>query len=407
MLSILSASVVYGSVDTRSAISVVKSEDYTISQHGYRQAVDHKRPNSTTFDQQYFVLTPTRAQKDSPVFFVLGNETDATHEKLVQLYTAYGEPEDIMFISSEHRGYGQSITNGDQSKPEYVTINAALADYRRLIQKLKQTYTGPWIVAGYSYGGALAIQFGHDFPGLAEVILSSSAPVEWPFEIPTYATQARQNLGEGLSARLDRHLANLSQANVKPEQEYAKELLVGVTAGLSQIEAFQSFKPFISLLAYLPTSLFVSVLELLMPADAYAWADARSLKKLSHAQAKTGRFNWFTWKYQQCTQVGTFYGADLFHYSAYDHVEDCNETFGEMPPYQNGEKWEVAEKLRNSSSKMVLVSGGKDPWMQLGVRPGNDFSNIAFIYKAEGFHCPDRDDPDFGRQVMARLRSYF
>lgn len=404
---VFGAGMVFAAAETEAGAAVVQSDKYTITQHVYRQSVSHDKPNSATFDQQYFVLTPVTASKLSPVFFVLGNETDTTHEKLAQLYSAYGEPEDMIFISSEHRGYGQSITDGDQSKPDYVTIDAALKDYQLLIQDLKQNYTGPWVVAGYSYGGALAIQFGHDFPDLAQVILSSSAPIEWPFEIPAYAEQARQNLGERFSGRLHRHLARLSHADATPGQRYAKELLVGVTAGLSQIEAFQSFKPYISLLSYLPTSVLMSVLDLLMPEDAYAWADARRLKQLSHEQAKTGRFNWYTWKYQQCTEVGTFYGADLFHYSTQHHVEDCKATFGERPAYQHAAKWEVATMLRNTAISTVVVSGGQDPWMQLGVRPGHDFSNIEFIYKASGFHCPDRDDPVFGQQVLERLRAYF
>tara|TARA_R110002049_G_scaffold9747_12_gene48880 strand:+ start:3408 stop:4649 length:1242 start_codon:yes stop_codon:yes gene_type:complete len=381
-------------------------QPYAVNEYWFEQPVDHDAQDAGTYRQQYFVLKPTRATVDSPVFFVLGNETDTTSETLVSLHNIYGAPEDMIFILSEHRGYGQSITSGDQSKPSYVSVRSALADYQRLIQHLKNTYTGPWIVAGYSYGGALAIHFGHHYPESADVILSSSAPIHWPFQMPEYAAQTRRNFGEAMADRMEAHFFELSRREAGADQWRDRALLTSSTVGLAQIEKFQYLLPYISLLSYLPTPWFMGALDLALPPEAYEWADTRALRQVTQENAITGKYNWYTWKYQQCSELGTFWSEDFFHYEAAEHIQDCQQTFGESPQYLENTSWDVAGMLRNTSTRTVVVSGGKDPWMQLGVKPDHDFRNIDFLYKAEGYHCPDRYDPELAKEVMTRLRSH-
>jgi len=158
---------------------------YELTSQTFVQPIDHNNPDGETFEQEILILKPEEAALDSPVFFILGNESDATLEELSKLYRAYGSPKNIVFIQAEHRGYGQSITSDDdQSLPHYIQIDQALADYHQVVTAFKTEYTGSWMAAGYSYGGGLVINFAYQYPDDVKVILASSAVIDWPFYMP-------------------------------------------------------------------------------------------------------------------------------------------------------------------------------------------------------------------------------
>ncbi len=87
-----------------------RPDAYTIINTSITQPVEHARPAGPTFTQQVDILIPAKAAKNAPVFFNLGNEHDLTDRDIIALYTAYGAPENVIFIQAEHRGYGQSVT---------------------------------------------------------------------------------------------------------------------------------------------------------------------------------------------------------------------------------------------------------------------------------------------------------
>ena len=378
---------------------------FTIAERWYEQPVDHAKPQDEIYKQQIIMLSPKTVDNESDVLFVLGNETDATQENLVKLYRAYGSPQDVIFITAEHRGYGQSISRGPQTIPRYVSANAALQDYNRLIVDLKKTYTGNWMVAGYSYGGALAINFGHQSPETADAILASSAPVHWPFQIPQYDQQVIKSLGQGLTSRLHQHSKSLTPEKLFDQNWQDRELLTALTVGLSQNADSQTYKPYINALSYLPTSVFLKALHAILPEEAHAWSLHRIAAPLDHKAARSGAFNWYTWKYQQCNELGTFFDQGAFSYKKQDHVEDCIATFGNNPEFFDRPRWDVASMLAQLSIPITVVSGGRDPWIHLGVKPDHHYSNITYFYDENGYHCPDRDSQSFGTAVFTSLRN--
>jgi pimeloyl-ACP methyl ester carboxylesterase len=356
--------------------------------------------NKVTFEQRVITLTPNNASSDSTVFFVLGNEGIASKEALVHIYKSYNKPKDIIFMMAEHRGYGQSVTNENQDIPDYVTVNNALLDYKKIIDLKRTHYTGKWIIAGYSYGGALAIAYADKYPDTFDVALASSAPIDWPLYIPQYAAQVNENLPVELLTRLHEHGQNLS---LKPEnQKDGKriELLTSIIVGLSQNKAPESILTVISTLSYLSTDLFLDALEKMSPAPAFDWVTARTSDV---APARAQERVWYTWMYQQCNELGTFFIGAPFVYTKQQYIDKCKQAFKSEQHSFTQTKWDISSQLNHINKPIIVVSGGKDPWINLGVKPGHHFKNIQYVYSKDWFHCPDLNNPDAAKQTFDLL----
>jgi len=341
---------------------------------------------------------------------MLGNETDSTPEKLKALYKNYGSPEDFIFIAADHRGYGQSITNDNQTVPDYVTIEQVMEDYKALIDVYREEFTGPWVGAGYSYGGSLVIDFASRYPETVDVVLSSSAVIRYDFAFTEYGEHAEELLGDTIASNFKRHISTLHPPKPYSEAWKSQSDIVAMTVGLSQIQALQNLRPLASEIAPLPTPEFLDALEEKLPpvvkGQMDAWTERRVPQDISAEEARTGAYNWYTWKYQQCMEVGTFFVGGLFPYSIQDHIDDCVATFGIKPAYLNSKPWAISEKLAQITDPIVIVSAGRDPWVRVGVQPGHKFTNIDFMYYPDGLHCPDRYEPEAGRDVFERLRTH-
>ncbi len=365
--------------------------------------VQNKYPdtaNTVTFKQQVISLIPDNASADSTVFFILGNEGNATQEKLIAFYEAYGSPKDVIFITAEHRGYGESVTDESQNIPDYVSASNAILDFKRVIEDKRTQYKGKWIVAGYSYGGALAIAYAQQFPETFDVALSSSGPINWPFYIPEYTEKVHENLSPEFISRLSKHGQNLLLDNVNSETEKRIELLNGVVAGLSQYKSQQIMSPVISSLSHLSTGTFFNSLETIMPAPAFNWVIARTSNEAPTEPTVRG---WYTWMYQQCNELGTFFVEAPFTYTKQNHIDKCEQNFKNKPKYLTRDKWDLAAKLSQIKKPIVVVSGGKDPWINLGVKPNHNFSNIQYLYSDDWFHCPDVFNPEAGKLTFELL----
>jgi pimeloyl-ACP methyl ester carboxylesterase len=384
----------------------------SISIRTIAQPLDHSSQDSAEFLQEITVLQPIHAPKDAPVFFILGNESDCTKKSIVKLYRAYGSPEQVIFIQAEHRGYGQSISSDkDQSTPHYLTIDQALVDYHKVITNLKSEFTGPWMAAGYSYGGGLVINFAYRYPEDIKVILASSAVIDWPFYMAAYDRQVKINLGDGLYNRLAYHAANLAPKKLFDQTWLEREFLTNMVIGISQYKKYNSLVPAFKILSYLPTSMFITVLRWMDThfSDGAGWNTALAFGKkgLSREEAMTGQFNWYTWKYQQCHQTGTHWISEnpkgIFRRSKSDILQECRSMFGEDPPAANNPAWSPREMLKELSVPQVFVVGGRDPWKYLCLEHQPNTVTLSYMFEPNGFHCPDKDDPVLGKKVLSEM----
>jgi pimeloyl-ACP methyl ester carboxylesterase len=362
--------------------------------------------------QHVDILIPEGVPHDAPVFFHLGHERPLADEFLLSLPRLYGDEHKLIYVQAEHRGYGQSLTDDeDQSIPSYVQVDQVLADAHEVVQQLKKEYPGPWMAAGWSYGGALVIEFASKYPDDVEVILCSSGVVDWPFLNYGYDRQVRKTLGNACYKRLARHLQNLEPEELFDANWKEREFLRATVIGATQFPKFKSLKPGFQTLSFLPTRAFLRVMHrmdnMLEDGEAWRFAQGAAAKRVGPEEIAKGIHNWHTWRYQMCTEIDMVFTSEdpegLLTSSRDDFCEECRELFGEYPPSAAAPQWSQRELLKTLQVPLIYVAGDMDPLFSVCLQPGCQMTNGKYFFVPQGRHCPDRDDPELAREVLGEM----
>ncbi|MBD3194286.1 MAG: alpha/beta fold hydrolase [Candidatus Lokiarchaeota archaeon] len=386
-----------------------QNKEYRIIHKTIQQPIDHTDPNSKEFPQRIWILFPDDAKSDSPVFFHLGEEQKLDDDKVIILYDSYGKRNDIIYIQVEHRGYGHSITNeSDQSKPSYVKIDQVLADYHKAVQKLKMEYNGPWIGAGYSYGGGLVINYAAEYPQDVNVILSSSGVIDWPFMMSEYDNQMKINFGEELYSLLSDHIHNLEPNEMFDENWIEREFIIACLHGIAQKEEFKRFQKALTKMTRGTTDELLAQLHKIddnfADNQAMNYALSNAKKTLTKEEARSGKYSWRVWRYQQCYETGVFEVSEnsdgLFTRSRDDFINEGIALFGEEPPMAKGQKWFPRKMVKNLKIPLIYVNGGMDPWSGLCLEPGYEIEKGCYFYYPNARHCPEKDKLKRGKEVI-------
>jgi len=404
-----------GPVLAHSKVARAEEEEgpFTQETRTMTQPVDHADPNGPSFTQHIHLLIPDGATENSPVFFILGNEHDVEPDEMIEYYEAYLSAEPIIFIQAEHRGYGQSITGGDQTNPSYVTIDQALADYHRVVKEMRNEFTGPWMAAGYSYGGGLVINYAHSYPDDVDVILSSSGVVDWPFVMDVYDRQVRLNLGTDIYARIAGHIEALAPEELFDATWIEREFLTAWVTGMTQYDEYNRYVKLFGLLSRMSTERFLKALHALDDAisggKAMKYAAANAMKSMTWEEANSGDYTWRVWRYQQATETGVFWissaadGPTIYPRTEDDFIAECEGALGFYPPYAKAKPWSPRDMAPELKVPLVYVIGEKDPWK--GICLESDFpirEGTIFNYY-DRKHCPERRDPELGAEVLSQL----
>ena len=401
---------------TTTKTNIEKTEGYSIDHRVILQPVDHSNPAGPKLTQHVDILIPHGAEAESPVFFNLGNETDLTDDDLLKFYRLHGERNNIIYIQAEHRGYGQSLTTDeDQSVPSYVSTKQVMADTHAVIEQLKNDFPGPWMAAGWSYGGALVIEFAYLYPEDVAVILSSSGTVDWPFLDYGYDRQIKKTLGDACYKRLSKHLRNLEPKEPFDDAWLEREFLQATIQGIVQFPALAKMQPFFKALTFLPTAAFVRVMHWMdrQFGDGEAWRYARATGATSVGpnEISEGLHNWHVWRYQMCAEFGGFLASQdpdgLFTRTFDDFCEECRTQFREEPAYATApEQWSQRELVDELAVPMIYVTGGMDPWLSVSLEPEHKIKNGTYFFVPDGRHCPERADPELAQKILKEMLRY-
>jgi len=166
---------------------------------------------------------------------------------------------------------------------------------------------------------------------------------------------------------------------------------------------FEALIPVVDKMSLLPTDSFIIALKNILPQEGLQYAESRALKHLSYEMAQTGKYNWYTWKWQQCYECGTFFYGSPFSYTKEEIIADCAATFQEKPTFFNKETWSIEPMLGAIKQPVIMVVGGKDPWLKIGIPPNKKYEKIQYIYDSKANHVPDKFSKKLGEETIQLL----
>lgn len=61
------------------------------------------------------------------------------------------------------------------------------------------------------------------------------------------------------------------------------------------------------------------------------------------------------------------------------------------------------DMLPNIKTPIVMVVGGKDPWLKIGLPPNEKYKQIQYVYDSNGNHVPDKFSKKLGAEAIQLL----
>jgi len=135
------------------------------------QPIDHDNPNGQKFRQQIYL---SFTDKEKPV--VIDLDGYAVRNRTTELSRLLNCNQVIV----EHRYYGESVPSPFDW--QYLTIKQAAEDQHRIIEMLKDFFTGKWISTGISKGGSCVIFHRYFFPDDVDVSVPYVGPLNYSEE---------------------------------------------------------------------------------------------------------------------------------------------------------------------------------------------------------------------------------
>lgn len=144
----------------------------------FEQPIDHKNPESGTFNQRVFVL---HKSKDAPVVFTTEgyNANYAESSKYMNELSLILVANEIVV---EHRYFSKSVPDSIQWK--YLTTENAAADHHEVYKSLKNIYSNKWLATGISKGGETCLLYQMYHPNDMSAVVAYVAPVARFLEDP-------------------------------------------------------------------------------------------------------------------------------------------------------------------------------------------------------------------------------
>ena len=215
--------------------------------------VDHFLPNSSTFQQRYYVNESSFGGPGSPIICIMGGEggiapsTGIYYPSVVILAARLR----ALVIEPEHRFFGESVPTGAYSTANLglLTAEQALADAAALITATRQArgcsgQAGqplcPVITVGGSYPGWLAAMMRMRYPAVVDFAYSGSSPMLfYSQKVPQYAyyqrvTESAERASPGCPAAVRAMLASTLAVATKAQVAAQLNLCTPLPAYIAQ-----------------------------------------------------------------------------------------------------------------------------------------------------------------------------
>ena len=324
------------------------------------QPLDHAYPEGKKFKQRVFL---SHLGYQLPVVFITeGYDANyANHSKYVYELSGLLQTNQVCV---EHRYFGTSLP--DSMNWDFLTVANAAADHHRVVELLKNIYTGKWINTGISKGGQTTMYHRYFYPDDVDISVSYVAPLNFSTEekrvydfLEKVSTDDCRKMVEDFQVELFR---NKKQYLPAFEKLVAKERL-SFSMGLEK--AFE-----------------LTVLEYSFAFFQWGGFDCDSIPQqgttpeimISHLNKIAG-VKWVSnegiaelqpFFYQAMREIG-FYGYDIEPFRQWTSFES-NPTFEFTLPdgievsYEPELMQEVDCFIRHKAEHMIFIYGEYDPW---------------------------------------------
>ncbi len=386
------------------------------------QKVDHTTPSDARiFPQRYYLDSTYAKGKTSPVFFYLCGEATCTAGSLNGAIRENAKKYGAHMVALEHRFYGKSqpFKTLATANLKYLTSENALADaaeFQRWL-RLKEGFTGKWVVIGGSYAGVLSARYRMHYPQLVVGALASSAPV--------IAKEVFEDYDHHIYSVIDATCAKNMQAVVKQVEASLSD--PKARAAMLQKFRAQVLKDDVDFLYWVADIAafavqygrkdeFCRALNQTDPVDGYAkfattietvfgitaFKDSPEGAMSENPADYEGFFGSRGWWYQTCTEFGYWQvaysnAAESTRSSRIDlayHRNVCKRLFGlTVPPDADGANRESYDPLRDpKTSQIFFTNGSSDPWLRLSLATENGNAtnpNVTYSTILGAAHCDD------------------
>ncbi len=287
-------------------------------------------------------------------------------------------------IRVEHRFVGDSLP--ETMDWELLTLEQASNDYHRIVGMLLEIYPGPWVSAGWSKGGQMALVFRSHYPDDVVATVAYDSPLPRALEDPridAFLSIVGTEECRGRITEFQRTALRNKQKILPLFSAYAEEKGYGLSVGEMRVLEY-------------------SVLEFPFSFWQYSDADCEDLpaanagpEELFEKLIEVVGISWFADDnldsppfHQFCTELG-YYGLgtagleDLLSETDYPNCRwapNWSEQNYDPEPMRKLEEWLLTE-----GERVMSIYGAKDPWAALAF-PVNHVLDQHQFWLGDGNH---------------------
>eukprot|EP01090_Pellita_catalonica_P004360 TRINITY_DN1418_c0_g1_i1.p1 TRINITY_DN1418_c0_g1~~TRINITY_DN1418_c0_g1_i1.p1 ORF type:complete len:467 (-),score=85.52 TRINITY_DN1418_c0_g1_i1:146-1513(-) len=398
----------------------------------FTQVVDHFDPiNQATYKQKY-IVDDSAHTTGGPIFLFLGGEAPVEVFNFQEYLSRDLAAEfNAVYIALEHRYYSPDsmpVKDWSTTNLRYLSSRQALADAANFIHQMNNTYTGPWLIWGCSYSGALSAWFRAKYPNLVIGAIAPSGPVYATNNFSQYYGQWKKSVElAGMSSCINPVETAVDQISAMIKTESGRKSLTKTFKACKEIPAAEEEHYY-----FLET-----LVGVVGSADQFDNPPGWPLNHTCHVMQSTTDYvqNWAqlvgvdgdcndfdeftgfiqpmlntttfsddrTWFWQKCTEFGWFTpttpGSSVFfdNLRLEHQVEWCEKIFGikGMTPDTTGTN-EYYGGYDLIGTDILFTNGLFDPWHNLSIY--KDINGVKAVTYYDGHCAPmdkktDEDDP--------------
>ncbi len=365
-----------------------------------QQPVNHKNPEGNQFTQRVFL---SHLDFKNPVVFITeGYGADyAAHPQYVNELCPILNANQICV---EHRYFSESIP--DPVDWSQLTVYNAASDHHRVVEILKQIYSGKWVNTGISKGGQTTMYHRYFYPDDVDASVGYVCPLNFSIE-DKRVYRFLDQVGDSICRK---KILDFQIELLKNKQSYIPELIRLIEK--KNLSYNMEIEKAFDLLVFEYSFAFwqwgnVSCNEIIM--------DLKNPENMVEHLNDVVGIDWisdqgiskiFAFYYQALHEIG-FYGYDIEPFKEYTSFKS-NPTFSFTIPenidviYNPVPMQQVDNYIRHEAENMIFIYGETDPWSSTSVDLTYNTNSIKIV-KPGGNHSTRINDlPEEQKKLLIK-----